>query len=322
LTGLDYNPALRLEAQTFTVHGTVRLTGIVNPNDVPLNVSVQVTVTECDNCYSYDEMVWQPDFTGRTVTGNNVGGDLGILLSNPDESTADFVGNALHLTALSSRNRAIIIYTSGTAAGWNPATSFAPINGVRYTATFTASVASGTGGARIQTRADGLDARISTDTDLTRTPQQVTYSWTQNAGEHWRIDTRNTPIGVALIISDLKVIRTHTLCDGRCSGTIPPPPPKDWSVELRDVIDELTAIEITNISEQPLSLAGLFIQYEHDDVTHRWRLPAMIVRKGDSVQFARWPSDVEALKWTVTGFKPLGHHQQIRLVNHSGVVVS
>ncbi|MCL1831954.1 MAG: hypothetical protein FWG45_03470 [Oscillospiraceae bacterium] len=323
LANVDYVPALRLQKQTFTVKGTVRLNGIANPDDVSLDVSVEVTVNECNDCYVYDEIVWSPDFTDRTVEGKNVGGDLGILLSNAEESTAAFIGNTLHLTALSSRNRSVIIYTSdtdaGVSAGWNPVTSFAPSDGTRYTATFTASVAYGSGGARVQTRIDGEDARISTDYDLNSSPQTITYSWTQNPNEQWRIDTRNTPIGVALIISNIKITTTHTLCDGRCVET---PPERDWSVTLGE-IDELAVLNLTNISEEVLSTKGLVFLYEHGGAMRKWKLPALIIRQGETVNFAQWRStqlhDPAALKWTRTSFAPTAN---IRLADSAGNIVS
>jgi hypothetical protein len=158
------------------------------------------------------ELVWAPDFTGRTVTGNNIGGDLGIQKGNPNDSDVEFVDGALHLTNIATdatNNKVIRIHTSavtGADFGWSETTSFNPQIGDDYMITFDVASAESGGSVRIQSRLGSSTAITSQNVDnLTTTPQTVTHTWTQEGGESINIDTRNTRVGVALIISNIRI---------------------------------------------------------------------------------------------------------------------
>jgi hypothetical protein len=223
ISGAGYDPAIRDREQTFTVTGRVQLNGIANPNNVNLGVSAQITMRAviCTDCSPRAVLVWQPNLAGKTVSGNNIGGDLGIQLADTVNSRAEIVENAIHLTAISGTFRRLRIHTAGNTAGWNPTTSFNPSVNAEYRAVFnlsTSILTSSSGSARIQNRVGDEDALISVNVDnLTDEPREVRHEWRQGGVESLNIDTRNTREGVALIIGDMRIFKLYR-CDGNCAS--------------------------------------------------------------------------------------------------------
>jgi hypothetical protein len=232
-----YNPAVTNQNQTFTVNGVVRLptgiNGISNPgNAVSLNVSMQVTVLkDCTGCTTRSYLVWNPNFQNRTVTGNNVGGDLGIERRNPADTTVAFstTADTMRITNNSSPlvdNRGCVrIHTTGTSiaarnAGWTRETAFAPRAGITYRISFNASVASGTGSLRVVLREGSNSIATHTVDNIGTSSQPISYTWTQIGDETVEIDTRRTPTGVALNVTNLQIHRVISSCidvpAGRC----------------------------------------------------------------------------------------------------------
>ncbi|MCL1866437.1 MAG: hypothetical protein FWF82_03400, partial [Oscillospiraceae bacterium] len=215
-----YDPTIRTQEQTFNVKGTLRLYGVVNSDNIPLGVSINVTMEAvvCTDCPPFEALFWAPDLEGKQVEDGNVGIDLGIQLSDPTNSKAEIVGNTIHLTSTSGTYKSMRFHSGGDTAGWNPDLGFAPSPNGDYRAVFDLSVSSGTGSARLQNRVFTDEKLTEANVDnIGTSPKRVTHEWRQKGIESFNIDTRSTPVNVALIISNFKIYKLYR-CNGNCDS--------------------------------------------------------------------------------------------------------
>jgi hypothetical protein len=189
---------------------------------VSLDVSVEVTVKahRCKSCDprtketgAAEAYMWRPNYDNKTVTGTNVGGDLGIINAASGQLNIDFVGNnIMQLRGDGGGNRAIRIVTdeghpSAEGSGWNEALSADLQAGVRYRLSFTASISAGEHNSRIVHRG-GFSGDTTMDAvtyNLTQIPQKIVYEWVHFGTNVVAIDTGNQAPGVVYTITDLVI---------------------------------------------------------------------------------------------------------------------
>jgi uncharacterized repeat protein (TIGR02543 family) len=154
-------------------------------------------------------IVWQPDITASTAmegSGEYIG-QFGIQRgAQASELTLAAIANGFTATLVSGTYKQINIQV-GTAVGgtdYYHQDGFKPTAGTTYTITFMAS-ASGTG----QLRANANGAPSGSDPwdktqDLTTTPTEFSYTWTQGSG-NLVLDTGNTAVNGVITITGIKI---------------------------------------------------------------------------------------------------------------------
>jgi len=153
-------------------------------------------------------IVWEPAISASTTfqgDGEYIG-NTGIKRdSGAGEIAFGVIDGGFTVTLTDGQYKQFCVQV-GTGVGgtdyyytaWAPACA----TGTNYTVTFMASVVSGTGQIRIGPNNNSPDWPKSQD--LTTTPTEVTYSWTQGSG-NLKFDTGNSAVGTVITITGIKV---------------------------------------------------------------------------------------------------------------------
>jgi len=169
-------------------------------------------------------VVWQPPITASTAmsgSGEYIG-NTGIQRgADASELTLTPIDNGFKATLVKDQYKRIIIQTpnaGGTSHYTTPDGFTACAPGKEYTITFMASVTSGTG----QLRANANGAPSGSDPwdktqNLTATPEEFSYTWTQGS-DNLFLDTGNTATGGVIVITNIKV----TSPSGSSGGPVGP----------------------------------------------------------------------------------------------------
>jgi hypothetical protein len=243
LRNINYNPN-NTARQTFAVPGTIRLNRVINPNNVPLNVSIQITAEAgvCGTCPPVTEQVWSLDYSRLTTAGGG-GGDAGTPASVSGAANLRSLGNGTGTASYrpgirresgdnnpmtlsgtpptsfrwaNSRNsRSGLNLETGAAAGGtalsrNDASGFNAAVGETYRVRFNAS---GSGELRVSANRGGSDPGITT-VNLTSSNAAVSHTWTQVSGNVFL----ELGIDATVNISGLRVERI-VVCDGNWCGS-------------------------------------------------------------------------------------------------------